>query len=101
MMNAYIIYLSNRIRPRKSLTRIYGRLLHGWQKRAPDLGEDFARGAETCLSFGTDFCTGCRNVPEIRFILLPGGRNVPEIRFGLYPSGGNYPQDSGRLLHDG
>ena len=46
--------------------------MHGVQKSASDLGEDFARGAETCLRFGGRFCMGCRNVPEIWGKVLHG-----------------------------
>ena len=46
--------------------------MHGVQKHAPDLGEDFAWGAKTCLRFGGTFCTGCINVPQIWGRLLHG-----------------------------
>ena len=29
----------------KNVPQIWGKILHGVHKRAPDLGEDFARGA--------------------------------------------------------
>ena len=46
--------------------------MHGVQKCASVLGEDFAWGAKTCLSFGGRFCTGCINVPQIWGRLLHG-----------------------------
>ena len=88
----------------RNMPRIWGRLLHGWQKRASDLGQTFARGVETCPRFGGRFCTGGRNVPQIWGRLLhggqkrasdlgqtlPGGNFMPEIQFILYPGGGNH-----------
>ena len=71
-----------------NVPRIWGKILHGWQKRASDLGQTSARGVEICLGFGSDFCTGGRNVPEIPFRFYPGGIFMPEIRFILYPGGG-------------
>ena len=50
----------------------WGITLQGLQKRASDLGEDFARVAKTCLSFGGRFCTGCINVPQIWGKILHG-----------------------------
>jgi hypothetical protein len=39
--------------------------MHGVQKHAPGLREDYARGAEMCLRFEGDLCMGCRNVSQI------------------------------------
>jgi len=46
--------------------------MHGGQKCASELGEDFAWGAKTCLRFGGRFCTGCINVPQIWGKILHG-----------------------------
>ena len=48
------------------------RLMQGWQKHAPDLGEDFAWGAKTCLRIRGRFCMGGRNMPEIWGKILHG-----------------------------
>ena len=56
----------------KNQPKNWGRLMHGVHKRASDLREDFARGAETCLRIGADFCTGCINVPQIWGKILHG-----------------------------
>ena len=54
------------------MPQIWGKVLQGVHKHAPDLGEDFAGGAKTCLRFGGRFCTGCINVPQIWGRLLHG-----------------------------
>ena len=46
------------------MPQIWGKILHGVQKHASDLGEDFAWGAETCLRIGGRFCTVCINMPQ-------------------------------------
>ena len=56
----------------RNVTQIWGKVLHGVQKRVSVLGEDFAWGAETCLRFGGRFCMGCINVPQIQGRLLHG-----------------------------
>ena len=48
--------------------------MHRVQKRASDLGEGFAWGAETCLRFRTDLCMGCINAPQIWGRLMHGGQ---------------------------
>ena len=50
----------------------WGTFMHGVQKRASELGEDFAGVAETCLSFGGRFCMGCINMPQIWGKILHG-----------------------------
>ena len=45
------------------MPEIQGGFMHRGQKRAPDLGQTYAQGAETCLRFRADFCTGGRNMP--------------------------------------
>jgi hypothetical protein len=42
------------------------RFMHGVQKRASELGEDYAWGAEICLRFEGRLCMGCKNVPQIQ-----------------------------------
>ncbi len=46
--------------------------MHTVQKHASVLGEDFAWGAKTCLSFGGRFCTVCINVPQFWGKILHG-----------------------------
>ena len=63
----------------KTLPRIRDRPMHRVQKPDPkrtdiyaqgqrpdsDLGEGYARGAETCLRFRAELCTGCRMFSQI------------------------------------
>ena len=44
--------------------------MHGGQKHAPDSGQTYAQGAETCPRFRADLCTGGRNVPQIQGRLM-------------------------------
>ena len=65
----------------KNVPQIWGKILHGVHKHAPVLGEVFARGAKTCLSFGRRFCMGCKNVPQIWGRLLHGvHKSLPVLR---------------------
>ena len=88
--------------------------MHGGQKCASELGEDFAWGAKTCLRFGGRFCTGCINVPQIWGKILHGvhkrASDLGEdfawgaktcLSFGRRFCTGciNVPQIWGRLLH--
>ena len=36
----------------------WGKKMHGGQKRAPELREENAQGAKTCLRIGGQFCPG-------------------------------------------
>ena len=46
--------------------------MHGVQKHAPDSGQTYARGAETCLRFRVGLCTGGRNMPQIQGRFMHG-----------------------------
>ena len=70
------------------MPQIQGRLLHGGQRHAPDSGQTFARGAETCPRFRADLCTGGRDVPQIQGRLLHCRFTLPEISGRVYPCGG-------------
>jgi len=56
----------------KTLPQNWERLMHGVHKRAPDLGEDFAGCAKTCLRIGGRFCRGGKNVPQIWGKIMQG-----------------------------
>ena len=62
------------------MPQIQGRLMHGGQKRAPDSGQTYAQGAETCLRFRADFPEV--GIPCLRFRadLCPVCIDVPEIQ---------------------
>ena len=98
----------------KTLPQIWDKIMHGVQKRAPDSGQTYARGAETCLRFRAYLCTGCRNVPRIQGILMHGGQKhdpdprqtyargaetCPRFRAYLCTGCRNVPQIQGRFLH--
>ena len=63
------------------MPQFWGKILHGVHKHASVLGEDFAWGAKTCLSFGRRFCTVCINVPQFWGRLLHGvHKRLPVLR---------------------
>ena len=46
----------------RDMPQIPGISMHGRQRHEPDLGEGYARGAETCLRFQAYLCTECRDI---------------------------------------
>ena len=56
----------------KNVPEFWGKILHGVQNCASELGEDFAWGAKMCLRFGGRFCTVCINVPQFWGKILQG-----------------------------
>ena len=58
-------------------------LCTGVQRHDPDSGQTYARRADTCLSFEADFCTGCIDMTQICGRLLHGvHRRVPDLGLG-------------------
>ena len=63
----------------KTQPRIRDRPMHRVQKPDPNLGDVYARGAETCLRFKGYLCTGCKSMPRIQGMFFRCQNVFPRI----------------------
>ena len=89
--------------------------MHGGQKLPSNLGQVYAREAETSLKSGAALCTRGRNFPQIWGKFMHGRQKLPSntvqvyargaetsLKYGagLCTGGRNIPQIRGRFMHE-
>ena len=100
----------------KKQPQILDRFMHGGQKFPSNLGQVYAREAETSLKSGAGLCTRGINFPQIWGKFMHGRQKLPsnpgqvyawgpetslKSGAGLCTRGRNFPQIRGRFMHEG